>query len=167
MLLSEAVLRQNGYSREKAVAGSADAALAVAALVPMYANYVHPVMCFTEQCEMSGLAREVILCSPISLPGALTAMPRIFGPTHVQYISHALQVTMPMAGAPSRPSRMAAPSNPPAPGGDANRTAAKAAMAAKAAKKVRPGRGRSATLARSCSDLLSLERFSRRRFGIH
>src|SRR6476661_7174500 len=33
------VLRQNGRSREKAIAGCADAALAVAALVPSYADH--------------------------------------------------------------------------------------------------------------------------------
>ena len=39
-------LRQNGYSCEKAVAGAADAALAVSELISSSATWVQPVLCF-------------------------------------------------------------------------------------------------------------------------
>ena len=103
--LNGVVLRQNGRSREKTVASCADAGLAVAGLVPLYANYVHPVLCFVEQDSLSGWARDVMLCSPTNVVEMLTTRPRVFGPSHVQYVVHALQVSMPMASAPARPSR--------------------------------------------------------------
>ena len=68
-------LRQNGYSREKSVAGAADAALAVSELISPYAAWVHPVLCFVGQDHLSGWCREVMVCSTANLVGMLTSRP--------------------------------------------------------------------------------------------
>ena len=73
-------LRQNGYSREKAVAGAADAALAVSELISPYAAWVHPVLCFVGQDHLSGWCREVMVCSTANLVGMLTSRPGVLDP---------------------------------------------------------------------------------------
>jgi hypothetical protein len=85
-------LRQNGYSREKAVAGAADAALAVSEVISPYAAWVHPVLCFVGQDHLSGWCREVMVCSTANLVGMLTSRPVVFTPEQVGYLHGQLDI---------------------------------------------------------------------------
>ena len=60
-------LRQNGRSRERAVANAADASLAVAELAGPDANLVRPVLCFVGNHDLAGSARDVLICSTSNL----------------------------------------------------------------------------------------------------
>ena len=77
-------LRQNGYSRERAVAGAADAALAVAELVSPYGAWVRPVICFAGRDGLAGWSREVMLCTTSNVAEMVTSCPPVFTPEHVQ-----------------------------------------------------------------------------------
>ena len=71
------VLRQNGYRREREVAGCADSALAVGELIPGYLDRVRPVMCFTNGQQIDGWARDVMLCSSANISTMLSTRPPI------------------------------------------------------------------------------------------
>ncbi len=71
------VLRQNGRSREKAVASAADAALAVSEIAGPHAHTVRPVICFARDEDISGWARDVMVCSTSNLVPMLRSRPRI------------------------------------------------------------------------------------------
>lgn len=77
-------LRQNGYSRERAVAGAADAALAVAELASPYGAWVRPVICFVGHDGPAGWSREVMLCTTSNVVEMVTACPPVFSPEHAQ-----------------------------------------------------------------------------------
>ena len=79
---SGGVLRQNGRSREKYVASSADAALAIAELVNPYADHVVPVLCFVGQTDVEGWCRDVMVCSTDNLTRMLLTRPAVLGPDH-------------------------------------------------------------------------------------
>lgn len=68
-------LRQNGRSRETAVAACADSALAVAERMGVFARHVHPVLCFARDEPISGWAREVMICSTSNLTQMLMSRP--------------------------------------------------------------------------------------------
>ena len=73
VVVREQVLRQNGRSREKTVAATADSALAVSELLPVaWAHVVHPVICFAGETGQSGWARDVMLCTTSSVTRMLT-----------------------------------------------------------------------------------------------
>jgi hypothetical protein len=99
-------LRQNGYSREKAVAGAADATLAVSELISPYAAWVHPVLCFVGQDHLSGYCREVMVCSTANLVGMLSTRPVVFTPEQVGYLHGQLDIglrrTAPRQALPSK-----------------------------------------------------------------
>lgn len=78
-------LRQNGRSREKAVAGAADAALAVAEIAGPHASSVLPVMCFVgpDHRDLSGWCREVAICTPGNLVRMLTTRKHVLSPQQV------------------------------------------------------------------------------------
>jgi hypothetical protein len=79
------VLRQNGRSREKAVAGAAAAALAVAELVPgVGVPQVHAVLCFVREAELTGWAGDVMVCSTTTLVKMITSRPVVLGPEDVR-----------------------------------------------------------------------------------
>lgn len=78
------VLRQNGRSREKSVAGAADASLAVAGLVGPYAQTVRPVLCFVRNEPMAGWARDVMVCSTANIVPMLHSRPAALDATQVQ-----------------------------------------------------------------------------------
>ena len=72
------VLRQNGRSRERDVAAAAEAGLAVAGLLPLVKpQLVHPVLCFVRDEEVSGWARDVMVCSTSNLVRMLTSRPAV------------------------------------------------------------------------------------------
>lgn len=85
------VLRQNGYRRETAVAGCAEAALAVGELLPHYLDRLKPVICFVRNDEVEGWARDVMLCSTANLVEMLTSRPRVLSDFEVAEAAVALR----------------------------------------------------------------------------
>lgn len=75
--VDQGVLRQNGRSREPAVAGCADAGLAVAELVGLHADKVFPVLCFVTDERLTGWSRDVMICSATTLNEMLLSRSRI------------------------------------------------------------------------------------------
>ncbi len=75
VLVKDGVLRQNGYSREKAVAGVAEAAIAVHQLVPYVP--VHPVLCLVRDEPVELWVRNVMLSSPGTLDHMLRTQPGV------------------------------------------------------------------------------------------
>lgn len=73
-------VRQNGFSRERAVAGCADAGLAIAGLVGPHAAKVSAVLCFAGQTGITGWARDVIVCSVDTLTQMLVTRPAALTP---------------------------------------------------------------------------------------
>ena len=74
--VKDGVLRQNGYKREPAVAGAAEAALAVARLVPLLrVDLVMPVLCFVRDEPVTGWARDVAVCSTSNLLELIQSRP--------------------------------------------------------------------------------------------
>ena len=57
------VLREDGHSREVQVRDAAEAAAAVATLVPTYAEHVRPVLCIAGPILVRGVTDGVLLCS--------------------------------------------------------------------------------------------------------
>lgn len=84
LALSGGVLRQNGHSREKAVAGAADAGLAVADVIRTYAGTVHPVLCFVGGSGLMGKARDVSVCTTSDLVRFLLIQPTVLDPRQIQ-----------------------------------------------------------------------------------
>ena len=77
------VLRQNARSREKAVAGGADASLAVAELAGPYATFVSAVICFAGRADLSGWCRDVMICGTDNLLQMLITRPVVLAPEQV------------------------------------------------------------------------------------
>jgi hypothetical protein len=73
-------LRQNGRSREKAVAGCADAGLAVAELAGPHADKVFPVLCCLSDEPLSGWCRDVMVSSTATLAQMLVTRPTVLDP---------------------------------------------------------------------------------------
>jgi hypothetical protein len=94
LTMRDGVLRQNGYSREPAVAGVSDAALAVAELAGPYAGHVHPVLCFTGRPDFRGMVREVLVCSDDTVVELLTTREPVFSPEHVLDVATRLDAQM-------------------------------------------------------------------------
>ncbi|WP_372728852.1 nuclease-related domain-containing protein, partial [Nocardioides sp.] len=77
----ENVLRQNGRSREAAVFGAAEAAIAVSQVVPVVIpQHVYPVLCFVRPDPLTGWARDVIVTSTSNLLEMLTSRPVVLPP---------------------------------------------------------------------------------------
>jgi len=71
------VLRQNGRSRERAVANAADAGLAVAGMTDVVSSdHVFPVLCFVRDEPITGRARNVMVCTTSNLEEMLLTRPR-------------------------------------------------------------------------------------------
>lgn len=92
--VADDVLRQNGRSREKSVAGAADAALAVAELAGPYAPAVHPVLCFTGERELNGWVRDVMVCSVGNLVTMLQTRERVLTAPQVRELATRLDASM-------------------------------------------------------------------------
>jgi hypothetical protein len=100
-------LRQNGRSREPAVAGAADAALAVAELVAPFAFAVRPALCFTREEDVTGWVRDVMVCSTSTLASMLVSRERILDSVQVSEAASRLDAQMRAATGPV-PARSAA-----------------------------------------------------------
>jgi hypothetical protein len=86
--LQDNVLRQNGRSREKDVAAAAESALAVAALAPLLRpDLVKPALCFVRQEELSGWARDVMICSTANVVRMLASRPRVLTDDEVRHLT--------------------------------------------------------------------------------
>ncbi|MGH3336611.1 MAG: nuclease-related domain-containing protein [Nocardioides sp.] len=95
------VLRQNGFSRERDVAGAAEAGLAVAGLVPLLKpQHVHPVLCFVRDEELSGWARDVMVCSTSNVVRMLTSRPEVLAEHQVNELRLELDLGLRDAGIP-------------------------------------------------------------------
>ena len=103
------VLRRNGYSREKEVAGAAEAAIAVLELVPDVP--VQPVICLVRDEPFEGWVRDVMLCSTQNLATMLTTQPPVLASDDVRQVTDRLRKALsgprPVAGpvAPSKSPR--------------------------------------------------------------
>ena len=119
------VLRQNGRSRERAVAGCADSALAVSELLGPFASCVAPVLCLVSDEPVSGWVRDVMICSTVTLPQMLLTRPSVLTPSQLAEVWARLQLELRSAQAgptvprrpntggrehPLRPTRSRAPS---------------------------------------------------------
>ena len=98
-------LRQNGRSRETAVAGCADAALAVAELLGPYAAHVSPVLCFAREEPVAGWVRDVMICSVANLPQMLLTRPAVLTDQQLADAWARLQGVLSAAHAASTPPR--------------------------------------------------------------
>lgn len=113
LTVANGVLRQNGHSRESAVAGVAEAGLAVFELVPDVP--VHPVMCFAREEPLSGWVRDVMLCSTNNVVVMLQTRPQALTPDQVRTLSARLDLALRVAGSSAR-SAGRPPRRRPAPG---------------------------------------------------
>lgn len=69
------VLREDGQSREAQVRDASEAAAAVAALTPAYADHVRPALCLVGPTLVRGVADGVLLCSADTLVEMLMSRP--------------------------------------------------------------------------------------------
>lgn len=101
------VLQQNGYKREQSVAGAAEAALAVAGLVPsLRVDLVAPVLCFVRDEPLLKWARDVMVCSTANLLTLLQSRTPVLEPWQVRVAALHLEGQLSAAirqGAPARP----------------------------------------------------------------
>ena len=96
------VLRQNGRSREPAVLGTAESALAMASLMPAsWAGVVQPVICFAGPSGVSGRARDVLLCTTEDVVALLTTSRRRLTPLQVREGAVLLEAALSSALAPA------------------------------------------------------------------
>lgn len=98
------VLRQNRFQRESAVAGAADAALAVSELTnAVPATCVRPVLCFVRDEPLTGWARDVMVCSTANLLQLLQSQPPVLTATQVRDASLELDAQLSAARCAPRP----------------------------------------------------------------
>lgn len=75
------VLRHNGYRKERAVASAAEAAIAIARLVPDVAqSSVFAALCFTTERPLAGHARDVAVCTTTNVVDLLLTRPPVLSP---------------------------------------------------------------------------------------
>lgn len=100
--VADSVLRQNGRSRQTAVAGAAESAMAVAGLVPrLEPDHVRPVLCFVRGESVTGWARDVVLCSTANVVQMLTSRPAVLTPDEVRTFAAELDAGVGRAPSPS------------------------------------------------------------------
>ena len=108
--VADNVLRQNGRSREKAVAGAAEAGIAVLELVPDVP--VHPVLCLARDEPFEGWVRDVMLCSTVNLLRMLTTRPAALDPGARSRATAAIEVGLRRTTRTPGTRRTAAPRSP-------------------------------------------------------
>lgn len=109
----DGILQQNGYRREPAVAGAAEAALAVAQLTDIVTpKLVLPVLCFVRDEPLSGWARDVIVCSTSNLVQMLESRPEVLSPAQVRDASLQLDAQLSPRAAKAQPTRPRAQGSP-------------------------------------------------------
>lgn len=76
-------LRQNGRSRESAVATCADSALALGEVLGPFAAHISPVLCFVRDEAVTGWVRDVMVCSTANIRQMLLTRPAVLSPQQV------------------------------------------------------------------------------------
>ena len=100
----DGVLRQNGFRREREVAGVADSALAVAEAVPgLDPRLVKPVLCLVTHEQVVSQSHEVLVCSTATLAAQLLAQPVVLDPAGVRRTVGQVHRTLTSASAPRTP----------------------------------------------------------------
>lgn len=110
--VDQGVLLQKGRRREQAVAGCADAALAVARHVPDLAHHVSPVLCLTREERVADRARDVLVCSTSTLVELLATRPHVWDAHDVRLATDRLRGLTPAAQSSLRPRTRLATSGP-------------------------------------------------------
>ncbi|GAB3260284.1 hypothetical protein GCM10027425_23350 [Alteromonas gracilis] len=87
-------VRQNGRVRETEVAAVGEASLAVARLVPAYADSVLGVLCLVREEPVRGRSRDVLMCSTATLVEMLESRPARLTAYDIERIVTTLQRTM-------------------------------------------------------------------------
>jgi hypothetical protein len=105
-------LRQNGRSRESAVASCADAGLAIAELAGFHAAHVNAVLCFATDKPMSGWCRDVMVCSTATLLQMLSSRLVVLGPGEVAAAAYRLDAQLTAAASSSSAVRRAGATTP-------------------------------------------------------
>jgi hypothetical protein len=101
--IRDGVLRQNGYGREREVAGCAEAAIAIGGLVPEHVAACRPVMCFVHPQALSQQIRDVTVCSTSNLVSTIAGGPTIFDANQVSLVADSLRAQITSRTAQSRP----------------------------------------------------------------
>ncbi len=104
------VLMRDGERQESAVAGVADAAIAVAELVPgLDPNLVTPVLCLVRGEAVEGCSRDVLICSTSNLVEMLTALDEVLDTTGTITVFATLASSLPAAGGSAAGARTSSP----------------------------------------------------------
>jgi hypothetical protein len=103
------VLKQNGRQREAAVVGAAEAALAITAILGQMPST--GVLCFVRDEQLSGWARDVMVCTTANVVQMLTSRPPVL---HLDAVARVrVQLTRALAPAtgtsPAGPTRLLSP----------------------------------------------------------
>ncbi|WP_370247649.1 nuclease-related domain-containing protein [Nocardioides sp.] len=113
----EGVLRQQGYRRDREVSGAGEAALAVARLLPRYADRVRGVVCVVRPDPIHAQVQDVVVCSAGSVAAVLRESPVVMGVDEVADAVLTLQARLrsTVEAARARPETVAAPLPGPTP----------------------------------------------------
>lgn len=77
----DGILREDGRRRDSATLAATEAAASIKRLVVAIQDLpVHPVLCFTGEQNVFGLAGDALLCSTGNLPTVLTTRPGVIAP---------------------------------------------------------------------------------------
>lgn len=111
----DGILRQNGYRRDKTIAGAVEAASAVASLVPAVRRAdIRPVLCFIQDRPLTAAIGAVAVTSPRGLVDELQARPLAFTPEGREGVAWELELRLhPGVARPSMPTRPARAARPP------------------------------------------------------
>jgi hypothetical protein len=104
--IKDEVLRQNGYRREREVAGCDESAIAVGSLVPDVIALCHPVLCFVRDEAMRDSVRGVAVCSTSTLVATIVNRPVVLDAAQVHHVAarlHAQMASKPSAAAAHAP----------------------------------------------------------------
>ena len=98
--VTNGALRVNRWSKARDVVAAADAALAVAGLVPsLRPDLVHPVLCFVREEPIDGRVGDVIVCSTANLLMMLTSRPDVLSRDQQRQVSLDLEAARTNPGA--------------------------------------------------------------------
>jgi len=153
--VTDGVLRQNGYRRDREVAAAADAAVSVAEVVAPHGGSVQAVLCFTGQARVVGRAGDVALCHLENLWRFLLTRPEVLDPQQVAEANARLGAALVPA---SRPGAVVAATRPVRRPRASERRRAPAAPApapARPGRRPRPARRLLVSLVMACA-MLSL-----------
>ena len=88
--VEDGVLREDGRSRERAVASAAEAALQVGQMSSRL-SLTQPMICFATADEIRSRSREVLLCSTAEIVEVLTARPAVLNPGQVRQVAQEVE----------------------------------------------------------------------------